>query len=345
MITGIAGGGTVAQVTDNAPAINAQMFGIAATQAPAQIQETTINEGIPPSATRWVYIPGRMMDSLDALTFGAWSIPANTFYPLRGVNYQNKRTDGSGTLVQISPASQVRDLKYLAALEPKKTVVDLLELSKLEDEQAQIRILQVLVNPKRCPKYAELNSLCATCHLKYLTTEAPVKIKNELLDTPNLAQVALDTLDVLVAAIEGELQSAALRINNALKQIDDPKSGKSQLFEKELADIYNTHRETPQYKTQVDRDSLTDKLLERIANTSGGLSEADVRRIVSEQSREKDALIARQAAEIEELKTQSAVKERKCGETGGRNAKGEPCGNTAKTNGRCASHPIGEDNG
>lgn len=312
---------------------------------------------ISPDATRYIMAVIQPVKNLDGQFFATETIEANQFFPLRSLESPGWNAAGGSIKVPRSPAEQVADIMQDAANENNpRIIVDFFKLSQLESETDAEQILSALANPKPCTKYPfQLKNRCVTCWRDYLATEAPAKIVAEFSDNPRLYEAAADSLERLHNAFETALARADQSVHTALSNLEDKSKGKSQLYDFDYANIRHAHKETPTLRTSVDGQNQIERLIGALGNAlpqQAGVTLEDVKSVVGEALNAKNNELAEKEAEIQKLKEQlernaaTVESAAKCGDTGGLNSKQEPCGNPAKINGRCASHPlqIGENN-
>jgi hypothetical protein len=256
---------------------------MAAVGTQPKIDKKSIN----PRATRYGFLP-LWTQQTSARDFYVWKIPANQVFPFRpfigeiGYDPYGKELYRTERL----PAEQVTDLQRL-----NQFFVELTPLDRLESEEAAERVASVLINPNTCPKYEmELGNECTTCWLKYLFAEAADKAKG--LEDAAERKAARECIQLLTAGMSKALEEARRLVDIAIRDIDDPKSGKTAFTAKDYLNIYNTHSERPQYKTTASGSGNIDQLVSAL---TGALKKdeapnVDVAALLSEMSSMREEL-------------------------------------------------------
>lgn len=176
-----------------------------------------------------------------------WEIPANIVFPFRPfIGEIGQDTKGNETYrVERLPADQIEDLRRIAQF-----FVEFPEMAKLDEPEAA-QVADVLANPRSCSKYSiELGNSCTSCWLGYLHSDA-VKTAIDALPANELKRAANASLPILIAALTEALGDARRRVDEAVREIDDPTKGKKQFYDVDYLNIYHTHSERPQYKTST----------------------------------------------------------------------------------------------
>lgn len=262
-------------------------------------------------ATRFAFAPLWDITGLPSNAFKLQTLPGSRFLPLRA--FPTPFTNEAGHLEtrERLPSEQVIDLQNVAG---EAFATEFLELAKLENEPQAREILELLTNPNRCSKYPiELENTCATCWVAFLRDDAPTRIVEKYSDFPQMYEAATVTLQKLLTSLESAVIEARRRVNVALREIDDPKSGKGNMFyPSDYINIYNTHQDRPKFKTTTDQNESMESMAKAIMTlaegrkTDTGLTAADVQAMIDSAA---SVQLEAAAAEIAQLKTQLAAKE------------------------------------
>lgn len=271
-------------------------------------------DGLDPLATRYGLVPIRAVTGLNSNAFRRWELPANRFIPFRPFEYPLTNAGGHLVLHTRSALEQLLDFYDLTAA---KFGTDFPELAALEDEEAAVRVFNALTNHRPCVKYAyELKNECVTCWLDYLRGDAVKTLAAEFENEPHLRDAAVKTHDRLVQALAKARHSAELSLNEALKMIDDPKSGKDGLADIDYIYIWHLHQDQPKYRTSTDASSELAKAIAEALRTQNapapavGLSAEDVKRMIEEAAAAQTSALEAANAEIAALKQQLAAAEK-----------------------------------
>lgn len=302
------------------------------------------SDALNPRSPRYGFAPIWTVSGLPSNAFKLHDLPGSRFLPFRVFQYpltlETHRAGDPPALYERMPLEQVSDLYSVAG---PKFATDFPELALLEDETKVREIVGYLTNPNVCVKYPyELQNTCATCWVDYLRHEAKSVIAENLSDTPQMFTAAMESHRRLLTSLENAVSEAGTLVDVALRDVDDPKAGKDRFYDVDYINIWNSHKEMPQFKTttnpQASMDNFT-KAIEKLAlgrEQPTGLTAEDVRAIVAETTAAKDA-------EIAELKAQ-LTRSKEVVSCTGMKANGDPCGaNAVIGTNRCRHHQE-EDN-
>lgn len=203
-------------------------------------------KSINPRATRYGVVPIWSIPT-SSRDFYVWEIPANAVFPFRpftgevGYDVYGKEL----YRVERMPADQVNDMYTIS-----KFFIELTPLAGLEDEARAQRVADILANPFECEKYpVEVGTDCAMCWSKYLRTQVNDVIASEFAEDKELKKVAKECVNKLLAGLTEAIEEARRQVDVAIRDIDDPKSGKSMFFDHDYKNVFNIHADRPQYKT------------------------------------------------------------------------------------------------
>lgn len=207
---------------------------------------------INPRATRYGMLPIWDLPTL-AKDFYVWSIPANTVFPFRPFVGEVIKDINDNVLhvTERMPQDQILDLYNMTTF-----FVELTPLAQLNDEAKAARVVEVLANPSMCDKYpVELGNSCVTCWFKDSLTKMEDRIKEEFKDDAELRKTARDSMKILQEAFTKAIDEARRKVDVAIRDIDDPKSGKTMFFPADYLNVYHTHADRPVYKTSTNANA------------------------------------------------------------------------------------------
>jgi hypothetical protein len=252
-----------------------------------------------PRATRYGVLPIWSLPT-SARDFYVWELPANSVFPFRefvgeiGQNYKGEITYTNERL----PGHQVTDL-----LSTNQFFVELTALAKLMDEDKARKVAEVLTNPRSCGKYGiELGNTCTTCWANYLHGEVQDRIKEAFVGNNELMRVANKSVEELKGAIVKALDEARRQVDIAVRDIDDPRSGKTQFSPTDFVNVYHTHSERPQYKTTTNTNEATKQIADALSILASQAKPSQDTSNLSE-------MVANLMKETAELKARLAEKE------------------------------------
>lgn len=205
-----------------------------------------------PRATRYGMLPIWSMP-VQSKAFYVWEIPANMVFPFRPFVGEVVRAANNEVLAtdERMPASQVADMYVMSPY-----FLEFTALNALQDETKAQQVAEILYNPSTCTKYArELGNKCIHCWINYLNGEATERVA-QLLGTGNeVSNAAMASIDLLREGFGKALAEASRRVDVAVRDIDDPKSGKTMFYDADYTNVYHTHNDRPQYKTTTAANS------------------------------------------------------------------------------------------
>jgi hypothetical protein len=201
-------------------------------------------------------------------------------------------------------------------------MADFIEVAKLNDKRKAERIFACLKPTDKnaqgkpefrlCSKYPfELKDSCLTCWLDYLNNEADVVIEQTFANETELLVVAKQTKGRLGEVIFQALAKADIQVAEALRQMDDKTTGKTNLVDLDYQSIYHAHKERPKFRTTTDNQQDLHEVLKGlttvIGNQSAPVNNNDaviqqVAQMMAEQTAQAEAREAKLLAEIEALK-------------------------------------------
>lgn len=223
--------------------------------------------------------------------FYVWVIPANVVFPFRPFVSEILQDINGNTLSVFErlPGDQITDMQTSCP-----EFIYLSELSEFEKKGATeediYQVVSALTNKKKCSKYPiELNNECISCWVEYLNNVFYEKADSLPFSNPESVFVAKSTAAKLVNGMSSALESARRRINKALMDIDDPRSGKDSFTDNDMLAVYHTHSDRPKYKTVVsDTGSMSPELLEILKAIKDSYGQnAETQRILIQKFLEK----------------------------------------------------------
>jgi hypothetical protein len=251
--------------------------------------------------------------------FYVWTIPANTIFPFRPF-LSEVLTDPFGKVLSENerlPDDQVTDL----IASQNSNFIYLSELRNLPEQTVE-RIVEILTPNKRCSKYpVELKEKCITCWINYLDNEVYEVLEKYNFDSET-TRVIDKTIEEMARGFRNAIREAQRRIDIAIREIDDPKSGKSAFYESDLQAIYHTHSERPKYKTTVNEgaeianvlkqigNNSTEQLLNMISSLQAKILTLEEKLKEPEKVEAKEEVTQEEAPAEEELKVVSKIKHR-----------------------------------
>jgi hypothetical protein len=254
---------------------------------------------IDPRATRYGVLPIWPI-STSARDFYVWELPANILFPFRPfIGEVGQDVNGRETYrTERLPKDQIVDLYTMS-----KFFIELPELAELKDEARVQRIAEVLSSPKACDKYPlELATSCVTCWTKYLFTDAPENVLAAFDGEPDLQEAAARTIQRLREGFAVAIEEARRNVDVAVRNIDDPKSGKSMFYAWDYLNIYHTHADRPQYRTSTANQNVGTQLAEALANLSGQRSDpADLAKMIADAVAKETAALREELAKVQAL--------------------------------------------
>lgn len=214
-----------------------------------------------PRATRYGLLPIWSMPTASR-DFYVWEIPANTVFPFRPfIGETGQDVNGNVTYThERMPQDQILDMfnstQFFVELEP---------LARLGDETKAQRIADTLSNPNPCDKYpVELGTGCVTCWFKDSLLDMETRIKSEFSDDAELRKAARECMTLLRAGLTKAIDEARRQVDVAIRDIDDPKSGKSMFFDRDYKNVYHTHADRPTYKTSSSSANVGEQIASAI---------------------------------------------------------------------------------
>lgn len=235
-----------------------------------------------------------------------WEIKADEVFPFRPFIGETVRDINDKILSQTErlPADQILDMYTLSPY-----FIELPSLAELNDEAAVQLVVSVLQSPRVCEKYPiELGQSCATCRLKDAFTDLPDRIQENLAQYPNLLAAANDAAAKLKDGLSKAIDEARRRVDVAIRDIDDPKSGKSMFFDTDYTNVYHTHADRPQYRTSTQNSNIGQQIADALREFSGPKAEAtspDINAIVAAAVAEA---VAKVQAQFEEKAKDAELK-------------------------------------
>ena len=199
--------------------------------------------------------------------FYVWEMPANSVFPFRPFTGEVVRDLNDKILIEVErmPADQILDMYSL-----NQFFVELNALSSLNDESKVEAVINVLQNPKVCDKYpVELGTQCAFCRVNDLLTYAPKRIQEAFAGNQELLQAATDTALAMKNGLSKAIDEARRRVDVAVRDIDDPKSGKSMFFDSDYLNVFHTHANRPTYKTSTSNADIGTQIADAIKAVAG----------------------------------------------------------------------------
>jgi hypothetical protein len=263
---------------------------------------------IDPRATQYGFVPIWPVHGLPSSAFKLHSLPGNKFVPFRvfqipTANASGETHDAEGKPLTRDrmPNEQVADLYNVAGEEKHATHFP--ELALLENETEAREIITVLANPNQCDKWGDkLGTSCATCWLDYLRTEASGEIAGQFGQSPRLMDAAVATAQRLIATFEAALATAKSNVDVALREIDDPKTGKDRFYSVDYLNVWHTHQSEPQFRTTTAReasfDGLAKALEAAITTKQGGLTSEDVQSMIDRSVSSKTEALEQENAAL-----------------------------------------------
>jgi hypothetical protein len=232
-----------------------------------------------PRATRYGLLPIWPV-ATSSRDFYVWEIPANTVFPFRPFIGEVGQDINGNVLytTERMPNDQILDMyslsQFFTELEP---------LNKLGDEEKAQQVADVLMNPTICEKYpTELGHQCATCWFKDSLTNMEDRIKT--LEDADTRKAARECMVLLRAGLTKAIEEARRQVDVAIRDIDDPKSGKTMFYEIDYTNVYHTHADRPTYKTSTSNANVGTQIAEAIQALAGKSAEPqiDVAKLVAE---------------------------------------------------------------
>jgi hypothetical protein len=216
---------------------------------------------INPRATRYGLLPiwPAQTSSRD---FYVWKIPSNSVFPFRPFIGEIGRdmNDRIMYTTERLPEDQITDMYALTPF-----FIELDPLAKLGDEMQAQRIAEVLANPTECSKYPfEVGKSCTTCWLKDILTDMDARISAVLADDPKLQRVARECAGILREGLSKAIDEARRELDVAVRDIDDPKSGKSMFYDHDYLNVYHTHSDRPQYRTSTSNSNVGSQIADAL---------------------------------------------------------------------------------
>lgn len=197
--------------------------------------------------------------------FYVWSIPANIIFPFRPFLSERGQDMFGNILYEVErlPDDQIMDLEA-----NYQFFINLKELRDFSESDV-IEAAKLLYNPKPCDKYPlEIGNKCITCWLQYLDNDFHVRLKQECADKGAAFKKALiKSAEKMRAGFIESLGEARRRLDRAIREIDDPKSGKTVFFDSDLLNVYHTHSDRPKYKTTVNENDRFSEVLKIVAES------------------------------------------------------------------------------
>lgn len=223
---------------------------------------------INPRATRYGMLPIWSM-ATSARDFYVWRIPANQVFPFRPfIGEIGQDVNGNQTYVnERMPQDQILDMynssQFFLELEP---------LARLNDEARAQTVVDVLANPTICDRYPlELGHECATCWYMDSVTRMDDRIK--ALEDAELRKVARECAALLRAGLQKAIEEARRQLDVAIRDIDDPKSGKAMFYDHDYKNVYHTHSDRPTYKTSTSNTDVGAQIASAIQNLANKSNE------------------------------------------------------------------------
>lgn len=219
---------------------------------------------INPRATRYGILPIWPAQT-SATDFYVWKIPANTVFPFRPfVGEVGQDINGNVTYTtERMPSDQILDMYRVSPF-----FVELAPLSRLGDEEKAKRIAEVLANPNVCEKYpTEVGVTCATCWFKDSLTGMEERIKT-MLDDADMRKAARECMALLRDMFSNAISEARRQLDVAIRDIDDPKSGKSMFYDVDYMNVHHTHSDRPQYRTSTSNSNVGTQIAEALRDLS-----------------------------------------------------------------------------
>lgn len=266
-------------------------------------------DGISPRATRYGFSPVWQIDGLPSTAFKLHSFPASKFVPFRVFEFPVTNDKNQQEFRERTPSEQVADLEIIGA---GLCTTDFPELAALENEQEARTILEILTNSENCPKYGlKLKNTCVTCWHSYLLNTAPNLIVEAFEGNDRLYFAAGETYTRLFNSIDSAITEANRQVDVALRQVDDPKSGKDSFKDVDYINLWHTHKDMPKQRTIVDEKTEMNELAKAISllaknqltTPTQGLTSDDVKQMISEANNSKDAEIARLKQQLAEAQS------------------------------------------
>ncbi len=284
---------------------------------------------IDPKLTRYIFIPLQSLVDQISNAFYVNEIPANTFFPLYEFDFPVPVESGgmasddltlrhlNGSKLSLrTPGEQIVDLqRTIGSRLYYNFFADFIEVAKLDDKAKAKRIFETLKPKSLCSKYAfELKDTCLTCWLDYLNNEADAVIEEAFADDFELSTIAKLTKGQLGEVIFRALSQADVEVAEALRQMDDKTTGKTNLVDLDYQSIYHAHKERPKFRTTTDNQQDLHEVLKTlqgvISNSQPAQNNDNVLQQVAQMMAEQEAKAkAREKAlldEIEALKGKTA---------------------------------------
>jgi hypothetical protein len=257
-----------------------------------------------PRATMYGFLPIWPFPT-NSRSFYVWVIPANVVFPFRPFVSEILQ-DVNGRVIatyERLPKDQVTDMEMSCPEFINLTPLSLFERKGATDEDI-MQVVSSLTSKKRCKKYPlELDNLCITCWIDYLSNEFYDKVDSLPFNNPESASVAKETASRLVSGMSKALDAARRRIDIAIRDMDDPRSGKESFTDNDMLAVYHTHSERPKYKTTVGSEGTSKELMEIlkvIKDTYG--TNAEVQKALIEKLLENKAEVSEAASGKEKQK-------------------------------------------
>lgn len=309
----------------------------------------TAPDAINPRTTRYGILP-IYEHPTNSRTFGLWVLPSNIVFPFRPFMGEVVKDLNDNVLASVErmPADQITDMHNTVP-----GFIELPALSKLSEERAGT-VVTALMNPNKCSKYPfELKKECISCWLDYLRNDSSFTVATLSVSSsewePAMIEIAKQSADALVKGFEVALDEARRQLDVAVREVDDPKSGKDQFHDVDYLNIFHTHASRPTFRTSTAGADVGTQIAEALRGLQApGIDAAAigdlVKNAVAEQTAglqaELDAYRAADAAAVDATQPPASIENdgsvppqaSTCQAT---TASGNPCKNEALADGFC----------